>query len=53
MSKLQDDADDAVIEQMRRRYEEIAMRNLAVLENPESTTRQKLKAAGAILGRIS
>jgi transposase len=51
MNRLHDEADAAVFEQKRQRYLEIAMSNLSVLENPDSTTCQKLKAAVVILGR--
>jgi hypothetical protein len=51
MNRLHDEADAAVIEQKRLRYLEIAMSNLSVLDNPESTTCQKLKAAEVVLGR--
>jgi hypothetical protein len=50
MNRLQDEADAAVFEQMQRRYQEIALRNLTVLENAGSTTCQRLKAAGVIFG---
>jgi hypothetical protein len=53
LNRLQDEADAAVFEQMRRRYLEIAMSNLSILENPDSTTCQKLKAAEVVLGRSS
>jgi hypothetical protein len=52
MLKLQDQADAAVMEQKLRRYEEIALRKLAMLKNPGSTTGQKLGAAASILGRV-
>jgi hypothetical protein len=53
MNKFQDEADAAVLETLRRRYQETVERNLSILENTDSTDRQKMKAAGGILGRVS
>jgi hypothetical protein len=53
MSRLHDAADAEVFEQKRQRYLEIAMSNLSILEKPNGTTCQKMKAAGVILGRSS
>jgi hypothetical protein len=53
MNGLQAQADAEVIEQLRGRYLETARKNMAVLESHSSTVRQKLRAAGGILGRTA